>query len=159
MRESFFLNMMRPRTSNSHCKLAKAYRKQQQATTSNNNNKQSITGSRRGQGYSIGRPQTPACARKEKGTGREVRDLSNAPAFVGRGSFFLNMMRPRASKSHCKLAKAYRKQQQQQQQQASKEHIACSEARIMVSDDHKPGLVPAGAVSYTHLTLPTTPYV
>ena len=34
-----------------------------------------------------------------------MRDLSNAPAFVGRGSFFLNMMRPRAGKPHCKLSK------------------------------------------------------
>ena len=74
-----------------------------------------------------------------------MRDLSSALAFVGRGSFFLILMRAASKQgplqaSNRRIASNNNNKQQQQHQA---KHIAGSEARLVGFGDLKPGLVPA----------------
>ena len=71
-----------------------------------------------------------------------MRDLSSALAFVGRGSFFLTLMRAASKQSPLQASNKHIASNNNNKQQQAK-HIAASEARPVGFGDPNPGLVPA----------------
>ena len=71
-----------------------------------------------------------------------MRDLSSALAFVGRGSFFLTLMRAASKQSPLQASNRHVASNNNNNKQATNKHIAGSEARLVGFGDLKPGLIP-----------------
>ena len=72
-----------------------------------------------------------------------MRDLSSALALVGRGSFFLTLMRAASKQSPLQASNKHIASNNNNKQATTSKHIAGSEARLVGFGDLKRGLVPA----------------